>query len=113
MGRIEESLKHFDAAAAAANPQTRTSPAYWDYFRAMAHHRLGHGEAAREWLQRATAQTDKELRDDAQTTGREHWVRKATLQLLRAEAEAVLRGVATRPGKSPLRAQPSLLKKLT
>jgi WD40 repeat protein/serine/threonine protein kinase/tetratricopeptide (TPR) repeat protein len=91
MGRLEECLTHFDAAQAAANPESRTSPAYLDYFRAMAHHRLGHKEEARKCLQRAVTQTDKELRDEAQASDLERWVRKPTLQLLRAEAEAVLR----------------------
>jgi tetratricopeptide (TPR) repeat protein len=94
MGSLEKCLSHFDAAQAAANPQNQTSIAYLDYFRAMAHHRLGHKEEAGKYLQRAGAQTDKELRDDAQTSDLNNWVRKATLQLLRAEAEAVLRGSA-------------------
>jgi tetratricopeptide (TPR) repeat protein len=94
MGRLEQCLSRFDAAQAAVNTQNPTSPAYFDYFRAMAHHRLGHKEEARKSLQRAVAQTDKELRDDARTADLNNWVRKATLQLLRAEAAAVLRGSA-------------------
>lgn len=91
MGRLEQCLRHFDSAQALANPRHPSPPAYLDYFRAMTHHRLGHKEEARKYLQQAVAQTDKELRDDVQTADLNNWVRKATLQLLRAEAEAVLR----------------------
>jgi WD40 repeat protein/serine/threonine protein kinase/tetratricopeptide (TPR) repeat protein len=98
-GRWEECRKHIHAAAAAANPQELTSAAYWYYFLAMAHHRLGHKEEARQWLAKAVAQTDKELRDGVQPSGPERWVRKPTLQILRAEAEALLRGTAKEPAK--------------
>jgi tetratricopeptide (TPR) repeat protein len=91
MGRLEKCLSHFDSAPAAVNTQNPASAADCDYFRAMAHHRLGHKEQAGKYLRRAVAQTDKELRDDAQTADLNSWVRIATLQLLRAEAEAVLR----------------------
>jgi WD40 repeat protein/serine/threonine protein kinase/tetratricopeptide (TPR) repeat protein len=94
-GRWNECVKHFHAAEAAANPQELTSSAYWHYFLAMAEHRLGHKDEARQWLDKAVAQTDKELRDEAQTGGPDRWVRKATLQVLRAEAEALLSGPAT------------------
>jgi tetratricopeptide (TPR) repeat protein len=98
-GRLEESVKHFHAAQAAANSQELTSSAYWYYFLAMAEHRLGHKEEARRWLEKAVTQTDKELGDQTQNGGPERWVRKPTLQLLRAEAEAQLRGAATGPPK--------------
>jgi tetratricopeptide (TPR) repeat protein len=99
MGRMDESLKHLDAADAADKPQALTSPAYLNYFRAMAHQRLGHKEAARNWLERAVARTDQEVRDAAQDTSPETWVRRATLGLLRAEAQALLRGTAAEPDK--------------
>ena len=97
MGRVEGSLAQFQAADAADNSRRETSPAYWYYFLAMAHHRLGHKEEAHQWLDKAVAQTDKELRDEAQTDGPQRWVRKATLQVLRAEAEGLLRGNAPSP----------------
>ena len=65
----------------------------------MAEHRLGHKEEAHQWLDKAVAQTDKELRDEAQTGGPDGWVRKATLQVLRPEAEALIRGSAAGPEK--------------
>jgi tetratricopeptide (TPR) repeat protein len=98
-GRWQECVKHLHDTQAAANPEELTSSAYWCYFLAMAEHRLGHKEESHRWLAKAVAQTDKELRDEAQTGGREHWVRKPTLQLLRAEAEALLRETATRSAK--------------
>ena len=99
MGRVEESLKHFDAAEAADNPQGQNSPAYWHFFQAMAHHRLGHKEAARNWLAKAVAETEKELLAVAQDPIAGMWVRKATLELLRAEAQALLSETAAKPEK--------------
>jgi tetratricopeptide (TPR) repeat protein len=99
MGRLADALPHFQAAEAADNSQGLTSPAYGYCFRAMAHHRLGHQEEARKWLDKAVAQVEQELREDAQDARPEQWIRKATLQLLRAEAEAVLRGAAPKPEK--------------
>src|SRR5262249_55601533 len=52
---------------------------------------------AEKWLEKAVAQTDKEVRADAQHTRPELWVRQPTLRLLRAEAEAQLREAATGP----------------
>src|SRR5262249_26510236 len=97
--RLEESVQHFHDAEAAATSLVRTSPAYLQYFLAMAHHRLGHKEEAGKWLEKAVAQTDTEVRADAENTGPERWVRKPTLQLLRAEAEALLRRPAPGPEK--------------
>jgi tetratricopeptide (TPR) repeat protein len=99
MGRFEESLKRFDAAEAADHPQGQTSPAYWHYFRAMAHHRLGHEEAARNWLERAGVQTDRDVRDVLQATDPGMWVRQATLDVLRTEAQALVRETAAKPEK--------------
>jgi hypothetical protein len=53
---------------------------------------LGHKEEAAGWLRKAVARTDQELRDNVQSTSLDLWVRKPTLELLRAETEAVLRG---------------------
>jgi WD40 repeat protein/serine/threonine protein kinase len=99
MGRAEESLKHFDAAEATDTAQGQNSPAYWHYFRAMAHHRLGHKAAACNWLTKAVAETEKELRDVAQGTSPGMWVRKATLELLRAEALSLHRETAAQPDR--------------
>jgi WD40 repeat protein/serine/threonine protein kinase/tetratricopeptide (TPR) repeat protein len=98
-GRLKESLKYFHAALAAANAQAMTSPAYLYYFLAMAHHRLGDGKEAGKWLDRAVAQAEREVRAGAGTIDLQRWVRKPTLQLLRAEAEALMRGGAANPRK--------------
>jgi serine/threonine protein kinase/WD40 repeat protein len=92
MGRLEEAISHFRAPVPADHTQNPSSPAYVSFFLAMAHHRLGNKEEARRWLGRAVAQSDKELSDDWQSNKADWWFRKATLQLLRAEAEAVVRG---------------------
>jgi hypothetical protein len=97
-GRLEEGFLHFDAAEALAKSKL-TSLAYLDYFRAMAHQRLGHSEKASTCLRRARAQTENELKEDAKSPEPDHWVRKATLQVLRAEAEAVLGEPAQRHTK--------------
>ncbi len=65
----------------------------------MAQHRLGHKEAARNWLERAVAQTDKELLAVAQDPIAGMWVRKAPMELLRAETQELLRGTAAKPEK--------------
>jgi eukaryotic-like serine/threonine-protein kinase len=98
MGRAEESIRHLEAADA-ADPERRTSPAYGGFFLAMAHHRLGHRDEARRRLERAAAQADKEVREAAPDAPPGMWVRETTLRLLRAEAEALLRGTAAEPAK--------------
>jgi WD40 repeat protein/serine/threonine protein kinase/tetratricopeptide (TPR) repeat protein len=99
MDRPGDALPHLQVGLAADNARGHTSPAYLYFFLAMAHHRLGHAQEARAWLEKAVAQTDKELRDEAQDAAPALWVRKATLQLLRAEAQALLRQAATGPAK--------------
>jgi tetratricopeptide (TPR) repeat protein len=52
-------------------------------FLAMAHHRLGHKEEARQWLDRAVAWSNQ--------AGRLSWSDRLQVQMLRREAEALLR----------------------
>jgi WD40 repeat protein/serine/threonine protein kinase len=123
MGRADEALSHLSAAETLPNSPAMASPAYWRYFLAVAHHRLGHPAEARKWLEKAVAQADTEVRAPArhhppvvdglgrvaqadtevrapaQETDPARWVRKSTLEMLRAEAEALLRGGAAAPGK--------------
>lgn len=61
--------------------QISLSPAYRDYFHALACHALGDKMSARKSLESATKQTDLEL------AGNTSWVREQTLGLLRAECE--------------------------
>jgi WD40 repeat protein/serine/threonine protein kinase/tetratricopeptide (TPR) repeat protein len=101
LGRPEEALPHFRAAAAANNSAGRTSPAYWCYFEALARHRLGHPDEARTWLERAVARTEEELRADAHGGDPTWWVRDTTLRLLRAEAQRALRKDAAKRKTAP------------
>jgi tetratricopeptide (TPR) repeat protein len=98
-GRLEESVKRLHAALSAPHHQGLISPAYLHYFLAMAHHRLGQQEQARQALATAVARTDREINAGAGNFDLERWVRKQTLELLRAEAEALLGETATRPEK--------------
>jgi hypothetical protein len=64
--------------------------AYIGYFLAMAHHRLGHAEQARHWLDKASRQGERPK--PAKTSGAPFpWNRRLTLQLLRREAEQLLK----------------------
>jgi WD40 repeat protein/serine/threonine protein kinase/tetratricopeptide (TPR) repeat protein len=90
-GRFPQALKYLESAQGKANPQGRSSVAYVWYFRAMTHHRLGQKEEAARWLARANTQAEQELAGINQDARPDRWVRKLTLQLLRAEAEKLLR----------------------
>jgi WD40 repeat protein/serine/threonine protein kinase/tetratricopeptide (TPR) repeat protein len=90
-GQFSEALKHLQSAEGKANPENRSSFAYVWYFRAMTHYRLGQKEEATKWLERANTQAEQELPGIDQNPELVSWVRKPTLQLLRAEAEKLLR----------------------
>ena len=92
LGRAEDALPHLRDAVAADPRGALTSPAYSYFFLAMSHHRLGHADEAHDWLDKAKARTDEELRDLGRDARAEQWVRRATLTALRTEAEARLRG---------------------
>jgi tetratricopeptide (TPR) repeat protein len=86
--RIEEAIARLteaDRLAQVADPSPESSPIYTWYFLAMAHAAAGHGDQAKEWLAKAVASTDKTLSDAQQVT----WKRRLTLNLFRAEAEAL------------------------
>ena len=79
---------------------TFSSPAYGWFWLSMAQHRLGHNEAARQAFDRAVAQAKKELEENAA------WNRRATLDLLRKESEALLNGTeAVGPVSEPTKGQ--------
>ena len=78
------------------------------FFLAMAHHRLGHADEARRWLEKATQATEEALKPPAEPPGKSaepsgaippDWKRKLTLQLLRREAEEQIQGLGGKPGK--------------
>ena len=56
----------------------------------MAHHRLGHANEARRWLDRATSAIDKAIGGHDHGTEPLQPQRRLTFLILRREAEAVL-----------------------
>jgi len=76
------------------------------FFLAMAHHRLGHADEARRWLDKGIHGTEEELKPpssppkESNTRTRTippHWSQKLTLQLFRREAEELIQGPETKP----------------
>jgi tetratricopeptide (TPR) repeat protein len=72
------------------------SPAYTWYLLAMAYHAQGNEKEAKDWLAKATAWTEEALAKHESRTHELHWPRRATLQLLQTEANALI--TAVRPG---------------
>jgi hypothetical protein len=59
----------------------------------MARHRLGNKEEATKWLNKAVERTDRALDEHKREGGeRLSWNRRVTLELLRHEAEELLKG---------------------
>jgi serine/threonine-protein kinase len=90
-GRFCEALPRLRDADAEAQQtltkQTLYSPAYVWFFLAVTHHRLGQGEEARAWLDKAIRWTEQENLDRGLP-----WTRRVTLRLLRREAEELVLG---------------------
>ncbi|MHB9077773.1 MAG: tetratricopeptide repeat protein [Pirellulaceae bacterium] len=92
-GRFDEALVHLsEADALAQNPSKAhgMSPAHTWFFLAMTRQRLGHAEEAKQWLDKAVAWTDKIFAEADQGTADLSWDGRLTLNLLRAEATAML-----------------------
>jgi tetratricopeptide (TPR) repeat protein len=87
-GQFSKAIERLNEAQAVYKPadEARQSIAYVWYFLAMAHQRSRDAESAKTWFARAVKQSDEELRKPLP------WNRKLTLQLLRREAEEVLKG---------------------
>ena len=66
------------------------TPADW-LFLAMAHHRLGHADEARKWLDKAAKWLDAANPTDPETGMALTWSQRLELKLLRREASALLR----------------------
>ena len=79
-----------DRRGETADGAVQSSPAYSWYFLAMVHKKAGNAEQAREYLNKANQWTGKVLADEENPP---RWNRRATLELLRKEAEALL-GIA-------------------
>jgi tetratricopeptide (TPR) repeat protein len=95
-GRYEESLKRLTEAGAAyrTDDEKTAAIAYNWLFLAMAHHRLGHVEEARKWHDKAFARIDQEpgkKPEEPAVATSLPWNRRLTLQLLRREAEELLK----------------------
>jgi tetratricopeptide (TPR) repeat protein len=86
-GEAIERLAELDRRLSDADGASASSPAYTWYCLAMAHKKAGDEEQAREYLKKANAWTDKVLADK---TNPPAWNRRATLEILRKEAEALL-----------------------
>ena len=66
----------------------QTPPAYTWFFLAMAHKKAGNDRQAPEYLNKANQWTD-EVRADRENPAT--WNRRATLEILRKEAESIVR----------------------
>jgi tetratricopeptide (TPR) repeat protein len=85
-GQFEEAVEVLAGAESASHPNT--TPIYARWFLAMAEHSLGNTDAARQWYDRANAETAQLLAKGPTEPGYEPipWNRRLTLELLRAEA---------------------------
>ncbi len=94
-GRFAEAVARLDAAEQWPEDR-RASPLYGRLFLAMAHHRQGHADEAKRWLDRAAAAIDKAITEHGNGAEPLQLQRRLTLTLLRAEAAALL-GVTEDP----------------
>jgi serine/threonine protein kinase/WD40 repeat protein/tetratricopeptide (TPR) repeat protein len=108
-GRFEEAVTRLSEAIELSCHPYRTNMLHTWYFLAMAHHRLGHAEEARRWLEKAVQGTDEALKSPGDTLAKAgnpdgaippNWSRKLTLGLLRCEAEQWIQALGTKPEKS-------------
>jgi serine/threonine protein kinase/WD40 repeat protein/Tfp pilus assembly protein PilF len=92
-GRFDEAAKRLteahDAYPETANPTG--SLIYTWLFQAMTQHRLGHGDEARRWLDKAVKDIDQPPPGRPQDGEAGPWNRRLTLHLLRREAEELLK----------------------
>jgi serine/threonine protein kinase len=91
-GRFDEAIRCLNEISTDREPATGKlfSPIYAWFFLAMAHHRLGHVEEARKWLDKASKSLEQEVKAPSDEANRS-WNRRLTWQLLRREAEALLK----------------------
>jgi serine/threonine protein kinase/WD40 repeat protein len=85
-GRFEEAVRQLDRSVAAHGAG---GTQYDALFLAMAHHRLGHAEEARSWLERGIGPAPVNMsKPDA--SGDTSWIPRLELELLRREAVALI-----------------------
>jgi Flp pilus assembly protein TadD len=108
-GRFEEAVTRLTEATELNCHPYRTNMLHTWFFLAMAHHRLGHAEEARRWLEKAVQGTDEALKSSGETLAKPgnqsgviapNWSRRLTLGLLRREAEQSIQAPGTKPEKS-------------
>jgi serine/threonine protein kinase/tetratricopeptide (TPR) repeat protein len=92
-GRIDEAAQALTDAEAAFQqiPSMRSTIAYNWLIQAMTQHRLGHTVEAASWLKKAVQDIDDPSPKTAQDRAKNAWNRRLTLQLLRREAEELLK----------------------
>jgi WD40 repeat protein/serine/threonine protein kinase/tetratricopeptide (TPR) repeat protein len=105
-GRFEEAVERLTEATKLSSHPHRTNMLCTWFFLAMAHHRLGHTDEARRWLDKGLQGTEEALKSSAEPLGKSespdgvippNWNRRLTLQLLRREAEQLIQGTGTKP----------------
>jgi len=88
-GRFSEAIQRLEEVSATWEQATTKpptySPAYNWFFLAMAHRCQGNEENARRWLDKAVTWAEQEMKNQVP------WNRRLTVELLRREAEALLK----------------------
>jgi Tfp pilus assembly protein PilF len=102
-GRFEEAVKLLTEATELSCHPYRTNLLHTWFFLAMVHHRLGHVDEARRWLDKAVQGAEDALRSPPKSGNSDgviapNWNRRLTLQALRREAEQLIQGAQTKPG---------------
>jgi WD40 repeat protein/Flp pilus assembly protein TadD len=107
-GRFDEAVKRLTEATELSSHPYRTNMLQTWFFLAMAHHRLGHADEARRWLQKASRATEDMLKPPTKPPEKSstaagaippNWARKLTLQFLRREAVQLIQSPDRKPGK--------------
>jgi WD40 repeat protein/Flp pilus assembly protein TadD len=108
-GRVEAAVTRLtEATELSCHPYRTNMLSTWFYL-AMAHHRLGHADEARRWLDRALQGTQEAMKSPAVPPAKSenadgvippNWNRSLTLGLLRREAERLIQAPGTKPEKS-------------
>ena len=97
-----------EATELSCHPYRTNMLSTWFYL-AMAHHRLGHAEEARRWLDRVVQGTQEALKSPAEPPGKSgnpdgvippNWSRRLTLGLLHREADQWIPAPGTKPETS-------------
>ncbi len=93
-GRFVVAVERLNEATEDQSQLGTINNAYNWLFLALAHHRLGHADDAREWLDKAVGRIDQLTREDLGTADVGiplTWVNRLELRLLRREAEVLVK----------------------